>query len=378
MDSPPPIPLPPVSTALPETERTTLTRRAARGSHERAAIDAILDEALVCHVGVNVDGSPRVLPTAHVRVGDVVYLHGARQNRLLRALAEGAPCCLTVTLIDGLVFSRIAFSHSINYRSVVLYGVACEVIEAAEKRIALHALVEHIAAGRAGEARPPTDEQLQATLVVRVPITEGSAKTRSGPPLDKAEVLGDDCWAGELPLRLCALPPRPDPQLAPGRALGGAVLERARSLGLGARATHERAIGELLISTDPARLDVALVHRFLSQESYWAHGVSEATVRRTIEHALCFGLYRGGEQLGFARVVTDFARFAYLGDVFIVAAERGRGLGKLLIEHVLGHPDLAEIERWTLGTLDAHDLYARYGFQKADASRFMVRQASRP
>jgi uncharacterized protein len=374
MDSLPPTPR--ARAELPETPRTRLKRRAMRGSHERAAIDAILDEALICHVGVNVDGNPRVLPTAHVRVGDAVYLHGSRENRLLGALAAGAPCCVTVTLLDGLVFSRVAFSHSMNYRSVVLYGEACEVTDPAEKRAALHALVEHIARGRTGEARPPTEEQLGATLVVRIPIVEGSAKARSGPPGDKTETLGDDCWAGELPLRLCALPPRPDPKLAKGRALGGAVLERARTLGLGARATHERAIGELLVSTDPGRIDVTLVHRFLSEQSYWARGVSEATVRRMIEHALCFGLYRGSAQLGFARVVTDFARFAYLGDVFIVECERGRGLGKLLTEQVLGHPELDAVERWTLGTRDAHGLYARYGFRQSDASRFMVREAS--
>jgi nitroimidazol reductase NimA-like FMN-containing flavoprotein (pyridoxamine 5'-phosphate oxidase superfamily)/GNAT superfamily N-acetyltransferase len=374
MDSPLPVPEPTAPAELPETARTALHRRAVRGSHERAAIHAILDEALICHVGVNVDGTPRVLPTAHARIGDALYLHGARQNRLLSALCDGEPCCVTVTLLDGLVFSRIAFAHSMNYRSAVIYGRAQEVSDADEKRAALHALVEHVARGRSAEARPPTDEQLAATRVVRIPIEEGSAKARSGPPNDVDAVLGDDTWAGELPLRLCALPPRPDPKLASGRTLGGAVLDRARGLGMGTRATYERAVGELLISTDPGRVDVALVQRFLSEESYWARGVSLPTVQRTIEHALCFGLYRGKEQLGFARVVTDFARFAYLGDVFVVASERGRGLGKLLIEHVLGHPELAGLERWTLGTLDAHGLYARYGFVQADASRFMVRQ----
>lgn len=216
--------------SLPRTPRTTLKRRNARGSHDREVIFAILDEALVCHVGVEVDGAPRVLPTAHVRVEDAVYLHGARGNHLLVTLAGGAPCCLAVTLLDGLVFSRAAAHHSMNYRSAVLYGTASEVIDLDEKRVALRALIEHVAPGRADEARPPTEAELTATLLVRLPITEGSAKIRSGPPLDAHERLDDGRWAGELPLRLCALPPRPDPRLPPEQPLRGAVLERARGL----------------------------------------------------------------------------------------------------------------------------------------------------
>jgi uncharacterized protein len=229
-------PSPPRSTSsaacLDPTARTTLKRRAQRGSYERSAIDAILDEALICHAGVEIDGVPRVLPLAHVRVGDAVYLHGARANGLLGALARGKPCCLTVTLLDGLVFSREAFHHSVNYRSVVLYGAGAEVTDLAEKRAALHALVEHLAKGRAAEARPPSDEELSATLLVRVPIREGSAKARSGPPNDRAELLGDACWAGELPLKLCALLPRPDAHVPEAQAVSAAVIERARDIGL--------------------------------------------------------------------------------------------------------------------------------------------------
>lgn len=370
--------LPPRPAALPKTPRTTLKRRAARGSHERAAIDAILDEALLCHVGVVVDGSPRVLPTAHVRVGDVVYLHGARENRLLSALAAGAPCCLTVTLLDGLVFSRRAATHSMNYRSVVLYATASEVTDAEEKRAALHALVEHMAKDRVAESHAPDDAELRATLVVRIPIEEGSAKARSGPPGDDEPAADDPYWSGEVPLRLCALPPITDAKLPVNRTVPQAVLERARGFGLGCATTYERRLGELLVSTDPARVDFALVHRFLSEESYWARGVSEAALRRALQHALCFGLYRGRTQLGFARVVTDFARIAYLGDVFIVADARGQGLGKQLVAAVLEHPELRAVERFLLGTADAHGLYARYGFEPTAPGRYMVRQQAGP
>lgn len=214
---------------LTRTQRTTFKRRAQRGSHERAAIDAILDEALVAHVGVTVDGQPRVLPTAHVRLGDRVYLHGSRANRMLCA-AIAAPCCITVTLLDGLVLSRTAFHHSMNYRSVVLYGQARDVTDESEKRAALHALVEHIAPGRSLETRAPTEAELKTTLVIALEIEEGSAKARTGPPIDDAEVMNDLCWAGVLPLKLCALPPQPDPQLAPTQLLSPSVQARARQL----------------------------------------------------------------------------------------------------------------------------------------------------
>jgi GNAT superfamily N-acetyltransferase len=129
--------------------------------------------------------------------------------------------------------------------------------------------------------------------------------------------------------------------------------------------------GEYSISTDRDRLDIELIHRFLSEESYWAPGVRRDVVERSIAHSLCFGLHLGGDQVGFARVVTDRAAFAYLADVFVVEAQRGRGLGKWLIETVLSHPDLQNLRRFFLGTADAHSLYERYGFVPVDASRMM-------
>lgn len=357
---------------LRPTPRTAHRRRAARGSHERALIESILDEALVCQVAVSLADGPRVLPTAHVRLGAFVYLHGARGNHLLGALAAGVDACLSATLLDGLVFSREAFHHSMNYRSVVLFGRGEEVREGDEKRAALRALVERMAPGRWDEVVQPSAEQLAATLVVRFPIVEGSAKVRSGPPRDPPELAALDIWAGELPLHYAAAAPRSDRldglPLAPGSAV------RARALDLGQRAPRDVRVGELLISSDPARIDVGLVHRFLAQESYWARGVSEQALRASLRESVCFGLYRGGAQLGFARVVTDFARFAYLADVFVVPEARGRGLGKLLVAHVLEHAELRGVERWLLGTADAHGLYARFGFSPLPEGRYMVRR----
>lgn len=367
----------PVSDVLDRTTRTTLKRHAERGTHERAAIDAVLDEALVCHLAVVVDGFPRSLPTAHVRVGDVVYLHGARANRLLGVAASGAPVCLTVTLLDGLVFARTWFRHSMNYRSAVLYGRATEVTDLGEKRRALAALVDHSAPGRSAETRAPSDEELRSTLVAKLPIVEGSAKARTGPPLDTPDTLEDASWAGEVPLCLTALPVRDDPRLRQDLPLSTPVAARVRALSATRAAVYEARDGDLLVSTDPERIDFPLVHRFLSEESYWARGIGADGQRRAMDRSVQFGLYRGGAQVGFARVVTDGGRLAYLADVFVVSNERGKGLGQWLVAKVLEHPDFAGIDLWLLGTADAHGFYERFGFVRAEPNRYMVRRSAR-
>jgi len=197
------------------TPRTTLGRRPARGSHDEARIHAILDEALVCHVGFVDGGQPYVIPTLHVRVGSGLYLHGSQQSRMLGALRAGAPACVTVTLVDGLVLARSAMHHSMNYRSVVVLGTGEEVRDREEKLRVLDALVEHVARGRSRETRAPSEAELQATAVVRLPIDEASAKVREGPPVDLEEDHALPYWAGVVPLRMQVLPPLPDPRLRP-------------------------------------------------------------------------------------------------------------------------------------------------------------------
>lgn len=192
------------------TERTTLRRLPERGRHDRPTIDAVLDEALVCHLGlVDAGGRPFVVPTVHARSGDAVYVHGSPASRALRAAAR-ADCCLVVTLVDGLVLARSAFHHSLTYRSVVLYGAAERVEDPEEKRAALAALVEHVVRGRSADARPPDDAELRGTLVLRLAIDEASAKVRTGGPNDDERDLGLDVWAGVVPLRLVAGEPVPD------------------------------------------------------------------------------------------------------------------------------------------------------------------------
>ncbi len=165
----------------PPSDRATVKRLPKRAAYDRATIDAILDEGLICHVGIAVDGQPFVVPMIHVRVGDKVYLHGSPASRTLRAIAAGAEACLTVTLLDGLVLARSAFHHSMNYRSVALFGTGSAVEDLAEKIAALHALSEHVVAGRWPDVRTPSERELRQTLVVALPIREASAKAAHWP-----------------------------------------------------------------------------------------------------------------------------------------------------------------------------------------------------
>jgi nitroimidazol reductase NimA-like FMN-containing flavoprotein (pyridoxamine 5'-phosphate oxidase superfamily) len=203
--------------------RTRLRRMPARGDHDRKTIDAILDEALVAHVGFAVEGQPYVIPTLHARVGDSVYFHGSSASRTIRALAGGAAACLTVTLLDGLVLARSAVHHSVNYRSVVVLGQAEPVEESKEKAAAIEAFTERLIPGRWNEARPPTTKELKAIQVLALPLTEASAKLRTGPPLDDAEDYARDTWAGVIPLRTIAEEPIADPRLADEIALSPAA-----------------------------------------------------------------------------------------------------------------------------------------------------------
>jgi nitroimidazol reductase NimA-like FMN-containing flavoprotein (pyridoxamine 5'-phosphate oxidase superfamily) len=197
------------------TARTKVRRLAERGRYDRETIESILDEGFACHLGL-VDGkSVRVVPTAYARVEDVLYLHGAAGNAALKA-AQGAEVCVTVTLVDGLVLARAAFHHSINFRSVTIYGNATEVTDKHEKRRALDAVVEHIVPGRGADARGPTDSELRSTRVIRIPVTEASAKVRTGGPKDDAEDMDLPIWAGQVPLHTVADPPIADDGLPAG------------------------------------------------------------------------------------------------------------------------------------------------------------------
>jgi nitroimidazol reductase NimA-like FMN-containing flavoprotein (pyridoxamine 5'-phosphate oxidase superfamily) len=199
-----------------KTPRTTVRRLKERGAYDRATLDRILDEGLVCHAAFAVDGRPVVLPMAYARQGDRLLLHGSVASRLMGTLAGGVEVCVAVTLLDGLVLARSVFHHSMNYRSAVVFGVAAPIRDPAEKLAALAALTEHLVPGRSADARGPSKKELAATEVLALPIVEGSAKIRTGPPGDAAADLALPIWAGVIPYAPAAGAPVSAPNLEPG------------------------------------------------------------------------------------------------------------------------------------------------------------------
>ena len=204
----------PAGPAYARTPRTTSTRGRDRMSYDHAAAHAVLDEAWHCDVAFVVDGEPRVLPTLHVRVGDVLYVHGSTGGRpLLAARGDGVRVCVSVTLLDGIVYGRSQFHHSANYRSVVVHGVARLVVDDAEKRRVLHALVERTGAGRAADSRPPSRKELAETGLLALALDEVSVRSRTGGVRDEPEDLALPYWAGVVPLRTVAGAPQTDPDV---------------------------------------------------------------------------------------------------------------------------------------------------------------------
>ncbi|MGW0499387.1 pyridoxamine 5'-phosphate oxidase family protein [Streptomyces sp. NPDC003007] len=211
-------------TGYTPTDRTVPTRSPDRASYDRELVHAILDEAYVCHLGFVRNGAPVVLPTLYARVGERLYVHGSTGSRPLRAAGQADPglaVCLTVTHVDGLVLARSAFHHSINYRSVVVHGIAHDVTDPEEKRRALDALVDHVVPGRSADSRPANKKELAATAVIRLDLDEVSAKLRTGGVNDEPEDLALPHWAGVVPVRRTYGTPVPDPGLAQGTELPG-------------------------------------------------------------------------------------------------------------------------------------------------------------
>lgn len=198
------------------TERTKVRRLPDRGKYDSESVYGILDEAFICHVGFVLDGQPNVIPTGFGRVDDTLYIHGSAASRMLRTLSGGVPVCVTVTLVDGIVMARSGFHSSMNYRSVVIFGNA-KLVEAREEKLAaLAAFSEQVMPGRWKELRETTDAELKGTLVLALPITEASAKVRTGPPKDDEEDYALPLWAGVVPLKLTAGTPIADPRLPRG------------------------------------------------------------------------------------------------------------------------------------------------------------------
>jgi uncharacterized protein len=201
------------------SERTRVRRIPERGIYDRATIDEILDEALICHVAwVTADGTPHLIPTIHTRIDDTLYLHGSSASQTLRAIRGGAEIAVAATILDGLVLARSTFHSSMNYRSVVVFGRPREVTDRDERITVSRALADHVAPGRGAEAREPTDDELRQTLMLALGIDEASAKVRTGPPIEDESDLDLPIWAGVLPIRLSSGEPKDAPDLPPGIA----------------------------------------------------------------------------------------------------------------------------------------------------------------
>ena len=198
---------------FPQTERTTLKRLPKRGVFDRQLVYGILDEGFICHVGFAVEGQPFVIPTGYARVNEQLFIHGSQVSRMLRTLSSGIDVCVSVTLVDGLVLARSAFHHSINYRSVVMFGRATLVDDREAKLAALFSFSEQVIPGRWNDVREPTEQELKATTVLALPLAEVSAKVRTGPPIDDEEDYGLNIWAGVLPLQVVAGDPINDSRL---------------------------------------------------------------------------------------------------------------------------------------------------------------------
>src|SRR5689334_22211744 len=201
------------------TTRTRITREPQLAVYDRETAYRILDEAFLCHVGFTADNQPYVIPTTYGRRHDDLFIHGSAASRMLRGMKQGIPVCLTVTLLDGLVLARSVFNHSMNYRSVVVLGTAQAVEDREEKLAALKTISDHVIPGRWDDARFPNERELKATLVMRLPITEFSAKVRTGPPIDDEEDYSYPTWAGVIPLAMSAHPPINDPRLDPSQPI---------------------------------------------------------------------------------------------------------------------------------------------------------------
>ncbi len=215
-------------TQIKQTSRTKLKRIPKRGVFERATINEILDEAFICHVGFSVENQPFVIPTAFARDGDNLLIHGSAASRMMREMSKGIDVCVTVTLLDGLVLARSAFHHSMNYRSVVIFGKAELITEESEKFEALRLFTEHIVPDRWNEIRAPNAKELKGTTVLKLEINEASAKIRTGDPVDDEEDMSLDVWAGVIPLKIVAVKPIGDAKLREGISVPEYALNYSR------------------------------------------------------------------------------------------------------------------------------------------------------
>jgi uncharacterized protein len=354
-----------------KTDRTTLKRLPKRGVFDRDKVYSILDEGFVCHIGFVIDGRPFVIPTSYGRLRHDLFIHGSAASRMLHALTGNIEVCVTVTLIDGLVLARSAFHHSMNYRSVVIFGRATVVEEIAKKWEALRTISEHVIPARWDDVREPNEKELKATLVMQLPLIEASAKVRIGPPLDDENDYELNTWAGELPLRLIAQMPVPDPRLLDGIEIPSYVTGYIRRRIHGALAIEIR----IAQAEDSAQIASVLESAFLEYRSSYTDGGFEATVitkdqieARMKEGPMWVALHKGVIVGTVAATPQDTA--LHIRGMGIVPSARGRKIGELLLKRLEEFATNQGYERMTLNTTPflarAIRLYQRFGFERTN------------
>lgn len=354
-----------------KTDRTTLKRLPKRGVYNRDQVYGIVDEGFVCHVGFALDGRPFVIPTSYARVEDNLFIHGSAASRTLRELAGNIEVCVAITLIDGLVLARSAFHHSMNYRSVVIFGTAGVVEQPAEKLHALRAISDHIIPERWCNVREPNEKELKSTLVLRLPLTEVSAKVRTGPPLDDEADYGRDTWAGEVPLRLVAQDPIPDPRLPYDVEVPSHVRTYVRERKNGAPAIEIR----IAHPGDSAQIAAVLESAFAEYRLSYTDGGFAATVlsKTKVEARMAEGpiwvALHDGIVVGTVAAVSKGEALHFRG-MGIVPAARGKKIGQLLLTRLEEYARRQEHTRITLNTtpflVRAIALYEHCGFERID------------
>lgn len=352
---------------MESTSRTTLRRHPERGQGDVELLHRIVDEARIGFLAFQENHGPVVLPIAFARLDDDIVVHGARGGRLLQSLVD-APICFCVALVDGVVIARSQFHCSMNYRSLVVFGVGRRVADPELKARALQALVDKLTFSHGSALRAPSQSELSATEVVALSLKEASMKVRSGPPKDAAQDLGAAVWAGEV--ALSERPTRVVPAPGVSELLPADLQRDLSSSGL---LVQEQLHGAYCLSTNPERIELDTVHGFLSEASYWARGIERDRVARSIAGSIPVGAYLDGAQVGFARMVTDRATFAWIADVFVLPEHRGRGLARAMVKLLCDLPAVQGVRRVLLGTHDAHGVYDALGFVPLEhPERYMV------
>jgi uncharacterized protein len=352
---------------FPQTTRTTLKRLPKRGVFERESIYAILDKAFICHVGFVTDTGPVVIPTGYGRSGDNLFIHGSAASRMLRTLAKSVEVCVTVTILDGLVLARSAFHHSMNYRSVVIFGAASAVEDIDEKLRALRAISDNIIPRRWDDVREPSEQELRKTLVLRLPLKEASAKIRTGPPLDDELDYELPIWAGEIPLRVLAQSPVPDPRL--GSAIEVPAYIKTYLKTRNAEVIRRAEDRDALAIASVLEMSFIEYRDLYTDEGFAATVISEDKVKARMSEGPVWVAVEQAKIIGTVAAISK-GEALHVRGMGIVPAARGKGIGRLLLNQVQAFARTHGYKKITLNTTPflcrAIALYRSFGFERSE------------